>query len=485
MESEMDMQQVVYRVLLTQIQFGTYRYGEHLPKMEDAAKWLLVSLDTVRAAYLRLKREGFITLTKNIGAVVNVHYTEPQIEGAIQDFFALRKEAMTDLSKVMYPLYLHAQWYSLRQATAEQLDSMEVLATQSEIPPPFSMIHHLQHIYGSLKNDLLMRLVWQTYMFFQAPFLSVPEIANAFMQGPNPLLQIIALCRQKDWAQLLKALKDFQRSLSASLSRFYAERIIKQPIQKPVAFYWSGYQKVSQVCYTLAKSLLNDICRGNYAPGSFLPSQSSLAKTCGVSLSTVRRTLALLCSAGATRSINGVGTQVLPLDESAQNCDFSNTAVRKRLLEFIQALQILAFSCGLAARITLDSVSAPAIEEWIAQIEQTKAIGRPELAIYISLEFIARFAPSQALRTVYKELDGLLLWGYPLRSLYGNREALDHRFAPSLETMLACLLQCDARGFAHELETLLAGKVAFAAAQLESLGFESGELVSLPEKCPR
>ena len=58
MVNENELQQVIYNVLLMQIRFGTYHYGEHLPTLEEASQLFLVSIDTVRAAYLSLKRGG-------------------------------------------------------------------------------------------------------------------------------------------------------------------------------------------------------------------------------------------------------------------------------------------------------------------------------------------------------------------------------------------------------------------------------------------
>ena len=48
--NENELQQVIYNVLLMQIRFGTYHYGEHLPTLEEASQLFLVSIDTVRAA---------------------------------------------------------------------------------------------------------------------------------------------------------------------------------------------------------------------------------------------------------------------------------------------------------------------------------------------------------------------------------------------------------------------------------------------------
>ena len=56
-----------------QIRFGTYHYGNHLPTLEEASQLFLVSIDTVRAAYLSLKQEGYISLSRSVGAVVKVY----------------------------------------------------------------------------------------------------------------------------------------------------------------------------------------------------------------------------------------------------------------------------------------------------------------------------------------------------------------------------------------------------------------------------
>ena len=75
MDNSTELRQVVYSVLLTQIQFGFYRYGEKLPAIEETSTRLCVSVDTARAAYLKLKTRGYITLIKNAGAKVKESMT--------------------------------------------------------------------------------------------------------------------------------------------------------------------------------------------------------------------------------------------------------------------------------------------------------------------------------------------------------------------------------------------------------------------------
>ena len=58
MQREMELQQIIFHIIETQIKFGGHRYGDQLPTLREASSYFLASLDTVRLAYLRLKREG-------------------------------------------------------------------------------------------------------------------------------------------------------------------------------------------------------------------------------------------------------------------------------------------------------------------------------------------------------------------------------------------------------------------------------------------
>ena len=71
-ENGMELQQVIYNVFRTQIQFGVYRYEERLPTIEDAARLFMVSVKTIRAAYQNLQRDGYITISKSVGVKVCV-----------------------------------------------------------------------------------------------------------------------------------------------------------------------------------------------------------------------------------------------------------------------------------------------------------------------------------------------------------------------------------------------------------------------------
>lgn len=193
----MELHQIIYELLAAQIEFGTYRYKDLLPKMEEVSQWFSVALGTVKAAYRQLKAKGYITTIRGTGAIVAVQFGDEELDRNIQTYFSLRKDAVMDMCYAFGPLYGYILWYSLKNASSEQLDEFEALRTQPKILRPYLVVQHIRLIFGPLNNDLLLGLIWQGYLFFQAPFFSLPPDFMDLGDGGGPLLVLTRLCRQK------------------------------------------------------------------------------------------------------------------------------------------------------------------------------------------------------------------------------------------------------------------------------------------------
>lgn len=472
MNSTIEINEIIYRLLAIQLEFGAYRYGDTLPKMEDTSQWLSVSLDTVRLAYLRLKHEGYIRLSKHTGATVIVQYSAQETENHIQTFFSDRRKAVLDLSSFLVPLFCRAQWESLKAADSEHLDKIEHLCLQRDIPFLFVMPQYLQLIFSTLDNDLLMRLVWHAFMFIQAPLLTVSQNNILIIEESSSyLLHKIELCRKKDWTGLFNAIEQSQLKFACSIRQFYDNRIMKTTPGKPVSFQWNAYQKSNQRCYSLAMELLYTISRSCSAD-DFLPAPAALAKENGVSVSTIRRTLALLNQLGATRSVNGIGTKVLNTENSAENCDFSQPIIQKRLIDFAQSLHILTLTCRACAEATFSSMSPVLFRLCREKLNEIKSIHRHESVVFTSLGFISQYAPSDAVREIYEQLRQVLLWGYPLRGLHGSRETINSFYLPFIDAISDSLDRRDVPGLAAKLEYMMEHEHFFAVKQLSKLGIQ-------------
>ncbi|MBU9726987.1 GntR family transcriptional regulator [Diplocloster modestus] len=475
-----ELQQIIYELLKTQIEFGMHRYGDSLPTIKDASTYFLASIDTVRLAYLRLKEEGYITLRTCVGATVKIQYTDEEIRQNFGYYFSCRKESLLVFSQSVGILANFAQWFALKIATRENLDELERLSRQKDISPIYRMSRQLQLLYSPLGNDLLLQLLWQMFLYFQAPLVSISQNLQPINAGTSPFLNMISSVRENDWESLWDAVKLSTEKYSDGLRIFYNKYIPQHSSCKQIDFSWSIYKKTSQVCYSLCMDLLLAFYEGVYPVGSYLPSPKKLAAEKQVSLNTVRRTIALLNKLGATMSVNGVGTKVLPPLNGAENCDFMDPLIQKRLLEFLQSLHILAFSCRDCAQITLDSISGRSRGQWLQKLEKIKQSDIYDNLIYTNYEFISLHAPYPAICAVYAELTRQLLWGFPLRNLHGDREQTNSYYLPYLESLIDFLARADTAGFSACLEELQIAETGYVARYLSRLGMREAAAIVLP-----
>lgn len=483
MKNNSNLHETVYHILKTQIQFGFYHFGDTLPTMENASEHFLVSLDTIRSAYLKLQQEGYVTLSQNTGTKVIKSYSRQETEQFIQLFFSRRKNALTDLSRSIRPLLGHIQWVGLKNAYMNLSKDSQLLSSPTE-PQPLIAFNYVMQAYNSLENDLLLRLVWQVFTFFEAPFFAIPENPWSIDAVKNHVPRTVGLYLCHDWDALQKYLYDSQDALSLSLDTLFTERITVIPQQQEICFTWNPYKKVSQLCYSLAMDLLIAISRNQYPEQTMLPSLSQLSKERGVSISTVRRALSLLKGIGAVKPIKRVGTRILPFHESANHCDFTNPKIRKRLLSMAQSLQILTLSCKDVAELTMSALDTDALQKWLVQINGIKARKRFELISFASLELLAQSAPYAAIRIVYTELLQMLFWGYPLGSLTKRNCHTDNDYRSCIETFIRLLEKADATAFSENLESLMLHEFQVVVRTLVQLGIEDAEKLLLPELLP-
>lgn len=479
MKRDMERCQMVYHVLKTHIQFGTCRFGDSLPPMETSAENFLVSLDTIRSAYLQLQREGYITLSQNVGSTVIKDYKEQEIEQNVQLFFSARKSALIDLSKSLCPLFVHAQWTGLKNAPADIYSSMKMRQEQQGLQP-FAAFKHIIPAYASLGNDLLIRLLWQVYMFFEAPFLCVPHNPWYEFAVHEFAPQTLKLCLRQDWDSLRSLIYRAKDDLSVSLCEFYDSRITLVS-QEELPFVWSPYQKASQICYSLAMDLLVEISLGRYPVHTLLPSLNKLSLERGVSVSTVRRALSLLNGVGAVKSVKRVGTRVLPFQETAENCDFTKPAVRKRLVDMAQSLQLLALSCKSVSQLTVQALDAEGIQKGMAMLAAAEERQQYQLIAYNALELLRQSAPYQAIRTVYGKLLQQFFWGYSLRSMWkagGDRRDF---YISCYEALVHSLKAADSALFSEKLEELMIHEFRLTVFHLVQLGIVEAQRLLIPE----
>lgn len=484
----MELHQAIYQFYLTQIQFGFYGFGEKLPALEEVCKQFHTSLDTVKPAYHRLRREGYITISQKAGAKAAVNYKPEEIEQKIQTFYAEHKEALIDLVDSMWPLLGQALCCAFKYGFQEPV---------SHDPSPdggysqtlYTIWKFMDRKFELLGNQLFMRLLRYLYLYFYGSFCGVIDNRHLQEITLRQMQTAYALCREGKWSGLPDVLRVVQSELSCALLCFYEERIPMPPalhtadgsVKEEHAFRWDAYKKSSQIRYSLAMELLTEIGRGIYPVGSYLPSAERLASQKSVSVSTVRRAVCLLNSIGVVKSSRPLGARVLPPSQSAEHCDFAHPDLRRRFLDLAESLQIFALSGKAVSNLTLETLDDASLYQWKQYLYDLKRRGHCERVIYVSLSFISAHAPLRTLRTVYSELLRLLFWGYPLERMMRTKEEAYTFFIPYFDRMLASLEHKDYVSFSSGLELLLVHELSCIIDVLLKLGIGEAGAIRIPE----
>lgn len=474
MKGNMERCQVVYSVLRTQIQFGFYRFGDVLPSIENAANEFFVSVDTMRAAYLKLQRDGLVSISTNTGTTVVKDYGEQEIEKNIQTFYAQRKNVLIDLSKSLRPLLGHAQWIGFQNIPAEIYKNLHQYESSRTLPQ-ITTFEHVVQAYTALGNDLILRLVWQIFMYCEIPFFNMPDNPWRTFIIKEFFPHSLDFCIKQDWDSLRDLVYTSQDSLSLVLCQFYDKKITMSfPVQED-SFKWNSYDKASQICYSLAMDLLISINNGRYPADTLLPSLNKLSHEKHVSVSTVRRAISLLNGVGAAKSIKRIGTKVLPSHEIVKNCDFTNSVVRKRLLDMAQSLQFLTLSCRDIAEDTIRVLGEEELQTCRNRLAALKEKQRYELIGYTALDLLKCLSPYHAVRTVYKDLLQMLFWGYSLKDIWKNDENRIHYYLSCFEELDRLLAEKDAVRFSEKLEELIVREFHFTIRVMISQGIHEAE----------
>lgn len=471
MKKNSDLQNIIYNMLVTQIKFGTYLYGDTLPYIKEMSSYLPVSPETIRGAYNMLKDNNYIILSKNVGAKVIVNYDNDQINQHIYNFFSTRKEALLDLSQSMPLLFNHAQFISLKTLSSISIEEIESLIKKSDILVPYRSIRFFLEIYSTLNNEMLTRLIWWIFVFFHIPFLSIYKKNHILKKYGHILLQMIQACKKNDWKLVQSYIDETHNFIYHALDDFYKEIPIPSS-QKKISFTWDTYKKSDQKRYSLAMDIIKEISSGYYLEGSFLPSLTTLAKSKNISVSTLRRTLDILKNIGAVKSINGVGTQIVPKDEIKVNCDFSQPIIQKCLLDYLQSMYICALSCKKIIIITLTNMQPIQINNLIISLKHFKDINRCELVTYAALDYITNYVSFETIKTIYTKLFNQFLWGYSLCGVIEDINMLNINSRSNPEYLVNCLNALDYEKFAEKIEHLLIKDIIFASSQLSKLNIK-------------
>ena len=209
-------------------------------------------------------------------------------------------------------------------------------------------------------------------------------------------------------------------------------------------YYWSPEKGRDHYYMQITRDLIDKIGVGTYRDGTFLPSEAALAEEYKVSVSTIRKAVAMLNKCGFCHTYNVKGTQVTLFNDDATVQCMKNKVFKIDTLLYLSGLQFMAVAVWPAAMLTAESMKGEA-RGLLEKIEQTGAV-----PLDLIMHSMAEHLSLRPFQVILQEVSGLLHWGY-YYSFYSDGSTQSNELNRRCRKAMDCLLEGEAEAFARQL----------------------------------
>ena len=442
MEKDIGLYELIFAYFESQILFGYHRYGDRLPSISQICETFQVGRNTVRLAFRRLNEKGYIQSEERKASVVVYKGTPEEFEKNRAQYFVPRQDGIRDFSGAAKLLFLPA----LDKRTRKTAGLEDAVSCQkkherliNEAPP---VVRFGVYTLAPLKNELLLNLYWEcmryvSFLYYDYKKEDYDLMAKEFPQGL--VLQL------EDGIYSVKR-QEVLRFAESACKKYHLEAT------KPIPFKWNIYRQRPQLKYSLAAQIISSIFWGDYPIGSFLPSLSNIAQRYGVSLMTVRRTLALLNTLGVTQSYRGSGTKICM---DAIPSTIPSPDIQEDLRLHRESLQLLAMTIRGVMMYTLKAVSEDRKTQLIQELSLVRERKQGFLCFGVILNFICENCPSAMVRECYGRLKEFIVWGCIIALPMLKSEQFNTMHNDGIQRMETHLENGDEKAFARDCQTLM------------------------------
>ena len=367
MKKDDGLSALIYEYYESRILFGHYRYGEQLVSVSQICNAFQVGRNTVLTALGKLEENGYIVTEERKVARIAYQGTKEIFYENIANYFVPRKDGILDFS-CAGKLLLLPMWQAGLKNQGLDLQSLtyQDIVRSDTMPAPVK-----------LYSDVLCTF-----------HINIRDEVLAFVESAS--------------------------------EKYHLEHV------RQIPFQWTICRQRPQVRYTLAARIIREILWEHYPVGGYLPSMPQMAEQYQVSLSTVRRALAVLQPLGVTRTYMGIGTKVClePVDFSVLDAP----EIQESLRLHGEGLQLLSLTVRGVTLYTLESVSEQKRNALSEEIARLQGKASSILCIDVLLSFISSECPSGIIRECYGKLRELVAWGYILSAVLLETGQLDFHF---------------------------------------------------------
>lgn len=451
MEKSSGLYLLVYDFYEARIRFGFYRYGDCLPSISHICGTFHLGRATVRAALALLETDGYIDNRERRAARVVYEADRGRYAENAWDYYMPRKDGLGEMREAGR-LLIQPLWEAGARRWDRNRWEFYCRNLSGILPgdPPPSMELYLLALM-ELDNQLFLNLYWEVLRYIRMPSL-VDRGKMKSLITPDTIREGLDSGDVVAWMN--RAVWDVYVPLEEGLFSFIHRETAARGAEEieAIPFQWNIYRNRPQMRYTLASILIRKILYGVYPVGSYLPSLPELAERYGASLTTVRRTLALLEEMGVTESFQGKGTLVCM---KRKRLDLEKSEIREGLRLHRESLQFLRLTIRGVALFTLERASAGKRAALEGKLRGMLEQGNSYHCFEIMLMFIREECPLAMVQECYARIAELVAWGYPFARLLLPEGELGNAYALRVERMADCLCREEFEGFCNQWTALL------------------------------
>lgn len=408
------MFQYLYNGILSQIRAGRYIYGSSLPSAAELCRIYNVGIRTARDVLKALRDDGYIRTEERRRATV-IHGTEDAGNEANLRETLARRNCMSEVYDAMELLMTPLLIFCAQQCGDDELLAVDAGAkkmTRLSWIERWRLSSQLLHtILKKADNPLFNDLYSSLELYAKIPFFEGyrhPFEIAADEAEHNFRWRIESLVRRNyhEADRRLRSMYSSVRSYVESYLQLLAEdgRAVCPPEQEK--FHWDAAKGKVYLYAEIVRDITHEISLGRWRDGCFLPASKELAAHYGVSLYVVRQALKMLEGRGFIVIRNGRRAQVSLASVGADIRRFSEPEQKRDIWVYLHALQLMTVLFPHAARLAADRFTE---EQRLYLRESLDKNGVAVIRSFVECVFEA--LPSETLRTIFKEINGLLLWG--------------------------------------------------------------------------
>ncbi|MDO4559893.1 MAG: GntR family transcriptional regulator [bacterium] len=474
----------LYNSILAQIKTGRYAYGALLPSAPALCRIYNVGIRTARDVMNALRADGYIrTEERRRATVVYREGSDGESRRKLLAEALARRDSIAEvydaLELLMPPLFL----FCARQCGDEDFFSFVSLVKKADRLPgreswrSSSAVFHalLKRSGNPLFNDLYASLELYSQVpaieGYKHPFDAAKEECGErrFSWTMEPLLR-------RDYGEADARLRLMFRAVKLQVTGYVDTLSRVDPSLRPPqeGFLWNAAKGKVYLYAEIARDLTNGISLGRWQEGDFLPSSKELAARYGVSLYVVRQALMMLEGRGFIAIRNGSRPRVTLSAVGVDISRFSEPEQKRDIWVYLCALQLMTMLIPHVARLSAALFTEGQRRRMRESLNQPGAV-----VLKVVAGCVCEALPTEPLRVIFEEINGLLLWGNHLMYQPSSRDATAV-IADKCGRALDALDGGDAGGFA----ALLAESFFFVLLRLREFiaaaGMPEVEKIKLP-----